>query len=132
MLNSMTNNKHTHTHRGREKESERGFPVCLKSTKDLCQTERKRGEEGRKSARRIYKSSKSDLMPYSRGKKKKRRDENDARHKVSQSVCMSVEKGCRTRESLCELTCLCRGSHRLHMYMSVYLYIHSIYGEKSN
>lgn len=86
MLNSMTN-----THTGRElangKERERGFPVCLKSTKDLCQTVRKGAV---KSARRIYKSSKSDLMPYcthpaGNGEKK---DETKMMHGIK-SVCQS-------------------------------------------
>lgn len=49
MLNSMTN-KQTNTHRQKEKERERemetGFPVCLKSTKDLYPRQREREREG--------------------------------------------------------------------------------------
>lgn len=86
-----------------------------------------------KSARRIYKSSKSDLMPYSvhtvksrsSSKKKKKNAETKMMHgkkSVSQFVSgKGMHTAGHTRESLCELTCLCSD------YMSVYLSVYNTY-----
>lgn len=65
-------------------------------------------------------------------KEKKCRDENDARQKVSQSVCQwkrDAHSRTHTRESLCELTCLCcLCSDYMSVYLSVYnTYIYSVY-----